>query len=113
MLSRCRHVVVVSVARYQDDQEGIGDRRMDDEEWKANARVMPPELRDEVVSLRQWRLQDAAWYAECIQDPEVQRFTKDPPTLTAEDVATAISALVEQPERAAYLIADSRSAQRL
>jgi ribosomal-protein-alanine N-acetyltransferase len=74
---------------------------------------MPRELRDEVVTLRQWRLEDAAWYAECIQDPQVQRFTTDPPTLTTEDVAAAISALVDQPERAAYLIADSMSGQRL
>jgi ribosomal-protein-alanine N-acetyltransferase len=74
---------------------------------------MPPELRDELVTLRQWQLEDAGWYAECIQDPEVQRFTTDPSTLTAEDVATAISALVEQPERAAYLIADGVSGQRL
>ncbi len=37
-----------------------------------------------------------------------QRFNTDPPTLTAEDVATAIAALVGHPERVAYLIADVR-----
>jgi ribosomal-protein-alanine N-acetyltransferase len=72
---------------------------------------MPPELRDEVVTLRQWRVEDAAWYAECIQDPQVQRFTTDPPTLTAEDVAAAISALADRPERVAYLVADAVSGQ--
>ncbi len=75
--------------------------------------MMPVELRDEVLILRQWRLEDAAWYAECVQDAEVQRFTTDPPTLTPEDVAAAIAALADQPARAAYLIADGESGQRL
>ena len=63
--------------------------------------------------MRQWRLQGAAWYVECIQDAEVQRFTTDPPTLTTADVAAAIAALADQPERVAYLIADTVSGQRL
>jgi hypothetical protein len=52
-------------------------------------------------------------YVECIRDPEVQRFATDPLALTAEDVAAAISALADHPERVAYLVADSASGQRL
>lgn len=74
---------------------------------------MPHELRDEVVTLRSWEGEDAPWYVACVRDPEVQRFTTDPPTLTAEDVATAIAALVGHPERVAYLIADAASGRRL
>ncbi|WP_139306856.1 GNAT family N-acetyltransferase [Modestobacter sp. DSM 44400] len=74
---------------------------------------MPVELHDAVVTLRPWTLQDAPWYVECTMDPEVQRFTTDPPTLTAEDVAAAISALAVHPERLAYLVADRASGQRL
>lgn len=75
--------------------------------------MTPPELRDDVVTLRPWRLEDAGGYVECIRDPEVQRFATDPLALTAEDVAAAISALADHPERVAYLVADSASGQRL
>jgi len=35
------------------------------------------------VRLREWTVEDAAWYAEATKDAEVQRYTADPPTLTA------------------------------
>ncbi len=48
---------------------------------------------DGVVALREWEPEDAEWYADSVQDPDIQRFTTDPPTLTAEEVRTAIIAL--------------------
>ena len=71
------------------------------------------ELGDDVVALRAWSVDDAAWYAENSRDPEVQRFTTDPPTLTAADVAAAITALADRPEQVAHLIADAASGERL
>jgi len=67
---------------------------------------MPAELQDDVVLLRAWLPDDAHWYVAWTQDPDAQRFTTDPPTLTTEDVEAAIVALADQPARAAYLVAD-------
>ena len=74
---------------------------------------VPRELSDDVVTLRSWTPADAAWYAACTKDPEVQRFTTDPPTLTTEDVAAAITALAEHPQRVAYLVTDRAGGGRL
>lgn len=52
-----------------------------------------PVCSDGVVALRVWDPDDAQWYAESVQDPDIQRFTSDPPTLTADDVRRAIIAL--------------------
>jgi ribosomal-protein-alanine N-acetyltransferase len=45
------------------------------------------------MRLREWRVEDAAWYAETTRDPEVQRYTTDPPTITEDQVARAIAGL--------------------
>jgi ribosomal-protein-alanine N-acetyltransferase len=71
------------------------------------------ELGDGVVTLRAWSVADADWYADSVRDPEVQRFTTDPPTLTAADVAAAITALPDQPEQVAHLVADAVTGERL
>ena len=71
------------------------------------------ELGDGVVTLRAWSVDDAGWYADSVRDPEVQRFTTDPPTLTAADVAAAITALADRPEQVARLIADAGGGERL
>jgi len=71
------------------------------------------DLGDGVVTLRAWSVDDAGWYADSVRDPEVQRFTIDPPTLTAADVAAAITALADQPEQVAHLIADAVTGERL
>lgn len=71
------------------------------------------DLGDDVVILRAWSVDDAGWYADSIQDAEVQRFTIDPPTLTAADVAAAINALPGQPEQVARLITDAATGERL
>jgi RimJ/RimL family protein N-acetyltransferase len=63
---------------------------------------MPPDtvLSDGVVALRQWHPDDAEWYAEQSRDPEIQRWTTDPPDLTAATVRAAIERV-----RAAGLVA--------
>jgi len=71
------------------------------------------DLSDDVVTLRAWSVDDAGWYADSVQDAEVQRFTTDPPTLTAADVAAAITALPDQPEQVARLITAAATGERL
>ncbi len=45
---------------------------------------------DGVVALRQWRPDDAEWYVESSRDPEIQRWTTEPPDLTVAAVRVAI-----------------------
>ena len=71
------------------------------------------DLGDDVVALRAWSVDDAGWYADSVRDAEVQRFTTDPPTLTAADVAAAITALPGQPGQVARLITDAATGERL
>jgi [ribosomal protein S5]-alanine N-acetyltransferase len=75
---------------------------------------------DGVVALRDWEPEDAQWYADSVQDPDIQRFTTDPPTLTANEVRTAIIALrsAEPPSDrslpdVALLICDATTGERL
>jgi [ribosomal protein S5]-alanine N-acetyltransferase len=59
------------------------------------------------VRLREWTVEDAAWYAEATKDAEVQRYTTDPPTITTEQVAEAISGLRNNPGTASFCIEDA------
>ncbi|SES20524.1 Protein N-acetyltransferase, RimJ/RimL family [Lentzea xinjiangensis] len=59
------------------------------------------------MRLREWTVEDAAWYAGATRDPEVQRYTTDPPTLTAEQVADAIRALPANPAAASFCVEDA------
>ncbi len=75
---------------------------------------------DGVVALREWEPEDAQWYADSVQDPDIQRFTTDPPTLTAEEVRTAINALRSAQPRSdeslpdvGLLICDATNGERL
>lgn len=56
--------------------------------------------------LREFTAEDAAWYAEATRDPEVQRFTADPPTITAEEVARAIETRRNDPNVASFCVED-------
>ena len=73
------------------------------------------EISDGVVALRRWSTDDATWYAETVTgDPLIQQFTAELPTVTAEDVRSAIRGLLAKPADAAgFLIADADSHQRL
>jgi len=59
------------------------------------------------VRLREWTTADAAWYAGTTRDPEVQRYTTDPPTITTEQVARAIEALPGNPAVASFCVEDA------
>src|SRR5262245_50433441 len=50
------------------------------------------------VTLRRWSESDAAWYAASTRDPDIQRFTTESPDLTAEQVRSAIRALLAGPD---------------
>jgi [ribosomal protein S5]-alanine N-acetyltransferase len=65
------------------------------------------------IILRDWRLDDAAWYAAAVRDPEIQRYTTEPPDLTAAQVAAAIAALAANDDAEGYLIADDDTGERL
>lgn len=69
-------------------------------------------LSDGRVQLREWSAGDAAWYAEESKDAEIQRFTSDPATLTAADVAQAILRM-EAAGAVGFLISDASSGARL
>lgn len=75
--------------------------------------MLPDELTDGCVLLRPWAVADAAWYTSSTRDAEVQRFTTDPASLTAAEVAAAISALPEHPDRVAYLVVDAGTGEPL
>jgi ribosomal-protein-alanine N-acetyltransferase len=68
-----------------------------------------PALSDGVVSLRPWRDSDAAWYADMVGDPQIQRFTTEPPTLDEAQVLAAIEELRRSSTAAGFLICDAVS----
>lgn len=72
-----------------------------------------PALTDGAVVLRQWRATDADWYTDAAHDPEIQRYTTEPPTLTAAEVCAAIDALPNQPDTVGVVICDATSGRRL
>jgi RimJ/RimL family protein N-acetyltransferase len=63
-------------------------------------------LTDGRVTLREWTVDDAAWYAREEQDAEILRFTTASGTLTAADVARAIEA-IDPARLVALLVTDA------
>jgi RimJ/RimL family protein N-acetyltransferase len=73
-----------------------------------------PALADDVIRLRPWQLTDAEWYADAAMDPLIQRFTSEPPALTADDVRRAIAGLAERTgSTASFVICDVVTGERL
>jgi RimJ/RimL family protein N-acetyltransferase len=71
-------------------------------------------LTDGTVALREWADgADAAWYAESTRDPEIQRFTTDPPTLDAAQVLAGIARLRQAETEAGFVICDTVTGERL
>ncbi len=66
-----------------------------------------PKLGDEVVQLREWADDDAAWYADSVRDPLIQQFTTESPTLTAEDVLAAIGRMRASGAEEGFVICDA------
>ena len=70
-------------------------------------------LDDGVVRLREWADDDAAWYAESVRDPLIQRFTTESPTLDAGQVLAAIVRLRASDTDAGFVICDAVTGARL
>jgi RimJ/RimL family protein N-acetyltransferase len=76
--------------------------------------VHDPALSDGVVRLREWDLSDAEWYATtAAHDELIQRFTSESPTVTSDDVRTAILDLRRSDAAAGFLICDAATGARL
>lgn len=75
----------------------------------------PDGLSDGLVLLRGWTVDDADWYASTVaNDDLIQRFTSESPTVTPEEVRTAIVELLAEPVgRAGFLLADAPTGERL
>lgn len=71
------------------------------------------ELGNGVVRLREWADDDAAWYAGCVRDPLIQQFTTDSPTLTAEEVLSAIVRMRTSSTDEGFVICDAVTGARL
>lgn len=70
-------------------------------------------LDDGVVRLRDWADEDAAWYAESVRDPLIQRFTTDSPGLDAGQVLAAIIRLRGAGDAEGFVICDAVTGERL
>jgi [ribosomal protein S5]-alanine N-acetyltransferase len=70
-------------------------------------------LSDGVVLLRQWQAADADWYAVTVRDPVIQRYTSEPPTLTAAQVRAAIADLAGRAEAVGFVICDATTGERI
>lgn len=70
-------------------------------------------LGDGDVVLRLWRPADAEWYAAQVRDPEIQRWTSEPPDLTADRVRQAIEAMLETRAHLGTAITDAGTADLL
>ena len=70
-------------------------------------------LDDGVARLRQWADDDAAWYAESVRDPLIQRFTTESPTLQAEQVRVAIQRLRQAEDAEGFVICDAVTGDRV
>lgn len=70
---------------------------------------------DEAVRLRAWADDDgdAAWYAESVRDPLIQRFTTESPLLEADQVRAAIVALRTSDVQEGFVICDAVTGARL
>jgi RimJ/RimL family protein N-acetyltransferase len=76
--------------------------------------VTEPVRSDGVVGLRTWSVEDAQWYAAATCDPMIQRYISESPTVTADEVRAAISALIDgQPGSAGFLVCTADTGARL
>lgn len=66
-----------------------------------------------MVRLREWADEDAAWYADSVRDPLIQRFTTDSPALTAEEVLAAIVRMRTSGTDEGFVICDAVTGARL
>jgi len=70
-------------------------------------------LDDGVVRLREWADDDAAWYAQSVRDPLIQRFTTESAELDAGEVLAAIVRLRASDTDAGFVVCDAVTGARL
>jgi [ribosomal protein S5]-alanine N-acetyltransferase len=70
-------------------------------------------LTDGVVALRPWRPEEAGWYVEQALDPEIQRFTNEPATLTEAEARAAIEDMLATGAHAGLVITDAATGELL
>ena len=68
-------------------------------------------LDDGVVTLRPWRVEEADWYVAETADPEIQRFTTEPPDLDPAAVRAAIEDMLASRGHAGLVITDAVTGQ--
>lgn len=70
-------------------------------------------LSDGVVSLRPWSSDDAEWYVQRSRDPEIQRWTNEPPDLDAAAARAAIADMLATRAHAGMVITDAATGELL
>jgi hypothetical protein len=65
----------------------------------------------EPAALRVWSPDDGAWYVAQLPDPEIQRFTTELVTTTADDFRIAVHELGQRHDHAGFAIIDAESGE--
>jgi [ribosomal protein S5]-alanine N-acetyltransferase len=68
-------------------------------------------MTDGPARLRSWSPGDGAWYVAQLADPDIQRFTTEQPTTTADDFRSALEVLSRRPDQAGFAIVDAVSGE--
>ena len=66
-------------------------------------------MTDGPAGLRPWSPGDGVWYAAQLRDPDIQRFTTERSTTTADDFRAALERLSHQPDWAGFAVVDASS----
>ena len=64
-------------------------------------------MTDDPAVLRDWSPADGAWYVSQLADPDIQRFTSEQPTTTADDFRAALAALGARQDHAGFAIVEA------
>jgi [ribosomal protein S5]-alanine N-acetyltransferase len=68
-------------------------------------------MNDRPAMLRDWSPDDGAWYAAQLADPQIQRFTSERPSTTADDFRRALARLRSRADQAGFAIVDAASGE--
>lgn len=70
-----------------------------------------PDATNGPAALRDWSPADGEWYAGQLADPDIQRFTSERLTTTADDFRAALAALRVRPDQAGFAIVDAATGE--
>ena len=68
-------------------------------------------MTDGPARLRDWSPADGAWYVAQLSDPDIQRFTTEQPTTTADDFRSALVSLSRCSDQAGFAVVDAVSGE--